>query len=568
MKKNHLALVSKQNKGMIFVYLLCGICVVFLQTYSIKYFEKIINNFNNGDITLFNIIFYGIIMLITCIISYLDTYPSNYLINKIYYDFKRLSITKMEKIDYASYLHLGLGKSTQLIETGARAGKDILLDYYFRLIREILPTIFFSLFFISTIDLKIMLIVVVSYIVVFLFTKLLLKKLYSMRENLDTDMEKYNKNFVRNIMEMVVFRINGRYKKELQKIDNISNNIIKTKCNIRMIHESFFTIFESIVVIIKILILLYALFLSRLQIGALVVLISLVGNAYQPIAIFNVIYVEYKLNKISYLKYEDFLNIKDDKNIISGNKFIISSPNIKFDNVSFSYDNKQIISNLSFDIKPYSNVAFVGNSGSGKSTIIKLILGFIKTNNGKIFISNQNIADLDLNSLYPYFSYISQDSPIFDGTLRENLIFDKKINDEEIIKVLDKVDLIDFYKKLPNGLDTFVGEKGILMSGGERQRVAIARMFFSNTPFMLFDEATSALDNITEKKIIDEIMNLNGSTKIFVAHRLSTIKNVDNIFVLNNEGICENGNFETLLNNKSYFYALYKASKEKDKKEL
>ena len=559
MKKNYLKQVTLQNKKMVIWFLLSGITTIFLQTYSISFFEKVIDDFTSDNIKLITILIYAGILFVTCILDYLDTYPINYLKNKLYYDFKKLSNLKMDTIDFGEYQHLGLGKSTQLIETGATAGRDILQEFYFRMIREIIPTIVFSLIFIATIDIKIMFVILSSYIIVFLFTKLLLNKLYSMKEKLNVNVEEYNKNFVRNIMEMLVFRINKRYKREIKRLDSISDNIVKTKANLRMVHEAFFTAFALIVIIIKTGILIYA-FTQKLPIGALVALISLIGNAYQPIAIFNVIYIDFKLDKISFARYEDFLNVKDDKNLTSGKDIMVTNAEIKFEKVNFSYHSKKVLTDISFDILPNTSVAFVGNSGSGKSTIIKLILGLIKKDSGNIIISGEEIDDVNLKSLYSYISYISQDSPVFDGTLRENLVFDKDVDDQKIIEVIEKVCLKDFFDKLPKGLDTEVGEKGVLMSGGERQRVAIARMFFENTPFMLFDEATSALDNITEKKIIDEVMSLGGRTKIFVAHRLSTIENVDTIFVVTDKGIMEKGDFKSLMNNKSYFYELYKAS--------
>ena len=156
---------------------------------------------------------------------------------------------------------------------------------------------------------------------------------------------------------------------------------------------------------------------------------------------------------------------------------------------------------------------------------------------------------MNLNSYYDFLSYISQDAPIFDGTLRENLIFDNKIDDKKILKVLDYVCLKDFYSKLENGLDTELGEKGITLSGGERQRVALARLFFDNSKIIILDEATSAMDNITEQKVMWNIIRKisHDKTLIIIAHRLNTIKNVDNIYVLEKGKIRENGTFKELL---------------------
>lgn len=210
--------------------------------------------------------------------------------------------------------------------------------------------------------------------------------------------------------------------------------------------------------------------------------------------------------------------------------------------MTFKYNDKSrnVIENLSFKIKENSKVAFVGESGSGKSTIIKLIMGLIKYDEGKILVNDNNLKDLNLNKYYDYVSYVSQEAPIFDGTLKENLVFDKKIKDEKILRVLKLVCLDKFYERLENGLDTELGEKGIRMSGGERQRVALARLFFDESKIIILDEATSAIDNITEKEVMKNILKeLNNKTMIVIAHRLETIKDVDNIFVVRDGVVVE-----------------------------
>ena len=236
---------------------------------------------------------------------------------------------------------------------------------------------------------------------------------------------------------------------------------------------------------------------------------------------------------------------------------------IEFKNVSFSYvKGKNVINDLSFKINKNSSVALVGESGSGKTTIIKLIMGLVKYNNGNILIDNNELSKLNLNSFYDNVTYVSQEAPIFDGTLRENLVFDKKISDEEIIKVLNLVCLDTFYKKLENGLDTELGEKGIRMSGGERQRVALARLFFDDSKIIILDEATSAMDNITEKHVMKNIVKyLRNKTLIVIAHRLETIKDIDKIYVLYDGIIQEQGKYDELLDKNGYFTKLYKSTK-------
>ena len=189
-------------------------------------------------------------------------------------------------------------------------------------------------------------------------------------------------------------------------------------------------------------------------------------------------------------------------------------------------------------------------------------MGLIKYNEGNILIDDKELSELNLNTFYDNVTYISQEAPIFDGTLRENLIFDKKISDEKIIKVLDLVCLDKFYEKLDDGLDTELGEKGIRISGGERQRVALARLFFDDSKIIILDEATSAMDNITEKLVMKNIVKqLNNKTLIVIAHRLETIKDVDKIYVLSDGIIQEEGNYNELLDKNGYFKNLYKTAK-------
>ena len=209
------------------------------------------------------------------------------------------------------------------------------------------------------------------------------------------------------------------------------------------------------------------------------------------------------------------------------------------------------------EIEKGKKVALVGETGSGKSTIIKLISGLISTEQGSVEIDDKNLLNINLNSYYDHLSYLSQESPIFDGTLRENIILDKTIKDEEIEKVLELVCLKDFYSKLPDGLNSQMGEKGVMVSGGERQRIALARLFFDNSQIIILDEATSAMDNITEKLVMDNIYkNLKDKTMVIIAHRLETITNADEIYVLKSGKVLDSGTYKELTANCEYFKEL------------
>ena len=556
--------VIKNNLKMIIFYVLIGIIINFLDLYSVTYYQKILDSFQFKTLTLTPLIIYGLLLIISTILGYIENYPEQQVKNKLYLDFKLQSLKKMKTIDYLEYQKIGTGKLTQKVEDGSIASRDILIDFYLKLFRYLIPTALFSLIFIFRVKKELVLFVFLGYIIVIIVSNLILKKLYKLKENILYNQEYLNKHLVRGFMELVVFRTNKKYDTEIEISNEGIKNIVNSKTKIKLVHEIFFTAFELIVSILKIVVLGYAVLKSDLSVGAVVTVLSLLGKAYEPIAIFNVEYVDYKLNKVTVKKYIDFLDSTDDENLITGKKIKEIDGKIEFKNVTYSYSDssKNIIEDLSFTIKKNSSIALVGESGSGKSTIIKLIMGLIKYKDGSILIDKNELKEINLNSFYDSVTYVSQDSPIFDGTLRENLILDKKIKDEEIIKVLKLVNLDKFYERLEKGLSTELGEKGIRMSGGERQRVALARLFFDNSKIIILDEATSAMDNITEKEVMENVLTkLKDKTIIIIAHRLETIKDVDNIFVLNEGQIVEEGKYQELLDKNGYFKKLYKSAK-------
>ena len=556
--------VIKNNLKMIIFYVLIGIIINFLDLYSVTYYQKILDSFQFKTLTLTPLIIYGLLLIISTILGYIENYPEQQVKNKLYLDFKLQSLKKMKTIDYLEYQKIGTGKLTQKVEDGSIASRDILIDFYLKLFRYLIPTALFSLIFIFRVKKELVLFVFLGYIIVIIVSNLILKKLYKLKENILYNQEYLNKHLVRGFMELVVFRTNKKYDTEIEISNEGIKNIVNSKTKIKLVHEIFFTVFAFIVNVLKVVVLGYAVLKSDLSVGAVVTVLSLLGKAYEPIAIFNVEYVDYKLNKVTVKKYIDFLDSTDDENLITGKKIKEIDGKIEFKNVTYSYSDssKNIIEDLSFTINKNSSIALVGESGSGKSTIIKLIMGLIKYKDGSILIDKNELKEINLNSFYDSVTYVSQDSPIFDGTLRENLILDKKINDEEIIKVLKLVNLDKFYERLEKGLSTELGEKGIRMSGGERQRVALARLFFDNSKIIILDEATSAMDNITEKEVMENVLTkLKDKTIIIIAHRLETIKDVDNIFVLNNGKIVEEGKYQELLDKNGYFKRLYKSIK-------
>ena len=263
--------------------------------------------------------------------------------------------------------------------------------------------------------------------------------------------------------------------------------------------------------------------------------------------------------------FKRFLEIMDtneeieDPNSINVDKL---DGNIVFDNVSFKYEtSKGILKNVSFKIDKGKTVALVGNSGGGKTTICHLIPRFYVVTDGNIYIDNYNINDLSLKSLRKNIGIVQQDVFLFNGTIRENILYGRlDATDEEVIEAAKKANIHDYILTLEHGYDTEIGERGIKLSGGQKQRISIARVFLKNPSILILDEATSALDNATEILIqgaLDELTK--NRTTIVVAHRLSTIKNADEIYVVDDGMIKEHGNHEDLLKLNGEYAMLYKA---------
>lgn len=364
-------------------------------------------------------------------------------------------------------------------------------------------------------------------------------------------------------MEMPVFRMKHQFPNEVKKALGAKRVIVLSKVKMTMIHEAFFTIFALLVACLDIGILAYAWKNSHLSIGSVVALITLIDNAYTPIAIFNVIYVQYKLNKTAWRRFTGLLDLKEDTQLGQGADFTALLNKICIEDLSFSYENKEVLQSVSLTIKKGEKIAFVGESGSGKSTLIKILIGLLKYEKGDIFFDGEPLKNISLESLYEKVSYLSQDTPVFDGTIKENLVFDREVSEADIYVSLENTQLLSVFASLDKGLETRIGEKGTCLSGGEKQRLALARLWFDNPDIVVLDEATSALDNVTESIVMKNVLKqIHHATVIAVAHRLTSIREFDKIFVFKNGRIVGNGTFEELLKNNSYFLELCRKEKE------
>ena len=253
----------------------------------------------------------------------------------------------------------------------------------------------------------------------------------------------------------------------------------------------------------------------------------------------------------------EFIDMKSD--ISDGNKTIKDFDEIKFKDVFFKYPNseKNVLDGINVNLRKNKKIAIVGPSGSGKSTLLGLMIRLFDLDKGEIIIGNENIKDLRFKNLRSYFSLVSQDTVLFDGSISENIKYNSKLSNKSIEKSAELACVDEVIEKLPQGLNTQIGENGIKLSGGQRQRIAIARALAQQKPIILLDEPTSNLDLRTEAKLFDNLYGIKNISLVVVAHRLSTIINFDEILYLEAGKLLERGSHKNLMKKKGSYYQLY-----------
>ncbi|WP_037284292.1 ABC transporter ATP-binding protein [Saccharibacillus sacchari] len=553
-------------KKLILLYILLGFALQFFSAYGVQAFQRLLDSVSAsaglGELRGL-LVLYGALLAACAILNYALEYPETALPKGIAERLKLLALGRISRMDYRAYGNLGTGELIQTIDNGALAGSGIVHGFYLRIFSELLPTLLFSLLFIGLYSPQLMWVIAGGYAVVFFLTRILLRFLYSIKESLLISQEKSSRYSVRGFMELVVFRLNRRYEREILKLTGTAEDIVRKNVQIRMIHESFFALFELLVIVVKIAVLAIGITdiaAGRSTIGITLALLLLIDKVYSPIAIFNVIYVDYKLDRLAYDRFERHMDAPSDSNLEQGVDVARIKGEIVFEKVSFGYggDQPNLLRDVSFSLPAGSSTAIVGLSGSGKSTLVKLLLGLLKKNSGRLTIDGTDIDEVKLDSLYAHLSYISQDAPVFDDTLRGNLAFDEAIGDAQLYEVLDDALLGEKVRSLPEGLDTQVGERGMKLSGGEKQRLAFARVLAQSRDMIVLDEPVSALDNISERRIMETVLDrFRGRTLLVVAHRLHAIRQVDRILLMRGGELVDQGGFEELLGRSVYFRELW-----------
>ena len=483
--------------------------------------------------------------------NYASTYCLSWLSGKVITKFRQMVFDHLVKCPVSFHDKQTVGDLVSIITYNTQMLSKASSDALIILVREITYAIGLCVvMFYGNWKLALVLIILVPFIiwVAQFIAKKFRKKLMSMQKGMG-EITTAADEMLKGHKDVLVFNAKEFEKTNFNKITNIF------RCDMLKI-ELISRLSTPIVQMIATLGLGFILFLVASQSlditpGSFTVVFSAMIAVMRPLRELTSLHVELQKGAVA---CESLFGLLDTPLEVDSGKIVAKNVkgNIEFKDVTYQYPsgNKPILNDINFRIEAGQTIALVGRSGAGKSTIASLIPRFYDLEKGQIFIDDINIKDYTLKSLRNQIGYVSQRVHLFNGTIADNIVYGERglHSQEEIINAAKLANAMEFIDKLDKGIDTEIGDNGVLLSGGQRQRIAIARVLLRNNPILILDEATSALDNESERLVQEAIELLQKNrTSIIIAHRLSTIEKADRILVIDNGRIIEDGNHQTLI---------------------
>ncbi len=507
-----------------------------------------------------------IVLIIANLINVLENYLTTWVAQHIIYDMKNQMYDHLQQMSHRFFTNNHQGDIITRMTTDINGVQTVIVGTLTRLVSNtiILVTT------LAALVQKNWLLALISMTIVPLFilpTNQVGNRRWSLtmakQEQTDASNQLFNETL--SVSGQLLVKLFTRENKEYAKFEKFNREITRLSIREILVGRWFRVIFDTFTNMGPMIIYLAGGFLmikmgSGLTVGDITVVVALLGRLYLPVNVLLTIQVDIIRSLALFSRIFEYFDIPVE--IKNSPQAIVPKEcagTIVFEHVSFHYEGKPVLKNINLTIEKGKSVAIVGPSGTGKTTLINLIPRLYDVTGGRVLLDGQDVRDLDLNFLRQNIGMVAQDTYLFNGTIRENLHYaNEHAQEEDLIRVCREANIYDFIRTLPDGFDTLVGNRGLKLSGGEKQRLAIARVLLKNPKVLIMDEATSSLDSLSESLIQEAIEPiLKGRTSVIIAHRLSTIMAVDDIIVLQEGEIVQQGTHWELLKEDGLYKLLY-----------
>lgn len=519
------------------------------------------NNYDNLLLITIGIIVFVIIKVLG---SYLSHIKLSMLSEKITSEIKQKCYQNINKLDYYFYEHNNKG---ELMTNFTSDIKNLRrhLNNNIKTIGAMLITFTFSLIYLLTINVPFTLILLTPGVLVGIASIRFVKKVtpeYEVLRNLMSDSNDFISDNIEANRVVKTFAIEHH---EIKNFKKINKKFIDRDIDVCYVEDKYYAIVDFLSYLMSVIFLIiggYLFINDKITLGELIIFNNYLYNLRAPFIRISGIMNQIQRYNIAKKRIEKLINATP-KIVLNGDKKLSSLlVPIEFKNVRIVYEDKVVLENLNIKINPKETIAFIGKTGSGKSSIVNLLLGFITPESGEVLIGGKNYLNYNIKDIREHVGYVTQSSFLFSDSIYNNIRYGATKATKEEAKKFAEIACCDYINKLSDGINTIIGEKGVGLSGGEKQRLSLARALAVKPDILLLDDITSALDIETEEKINESIKNLNfKSTKIIIASKIVSVMNADKIYVLDNGSIIESGTHKELLKKKGYYYDLYKIEK-------
>ncbi|WP_252254270.1 ABC transporter ATP-binding protein [Clostridium sp. ZBS12] len=525
----------------------------------LKIFDVAITNMN-----IYALIYYTTMIVIVTIIGAIASILFQYINSRMNRSFvmklRSECLQHIHKLSGDYYTNYNSGDLYTILFSDIENIQSVLTNSFFSFLSNLVTAIGL-LIFLVWLQADLLLILFISQVALFLIQKKFNNKIQIASENTRNVMGKLNSSAQEMIANLFSFTENGLKKYFFKNYVNLENNYAKNSIHTSLIlsfNRAALNFLNSLTVAAILGYGGYKVIAGGLSLGGLVSFNLYSQRFIGPITQLAQYNTEIVTSMISWKRITNLL--KAPISVMSGREEINIFGDIEFEDVTFSYDKEsKVFSNLNLKFEKGKIHALVGPSGVGKTTLIHLLFRLWDVDSGIIYLKGHDIKKISIENLRDQISLVSQNIFLLNDNIYNNIVLgNKNVSKEKLDRVLRQADIYDFINSLPDKLNTMIGENGIKISGGEKQRISIARALLKKSSILIFDEATSMLDNETEDNIISQLLSVfKNKTIILIAHRLSTVKDADIIYALKDGQIIESGNHEQLLDQKGFYYNLY-----------